>query len=312
MAAIEFTARTADRVEFRLTNAEPELAAALNRILQQDVPMLSILEAVVEPNDDGVATGVVAVEELALRLGSVPVVAVPHVDRLRLRGDCACDDGRCDQCSIELALDVAVPSDAGEQRLDVTTRHLTPVRPLDVPLQFGTYRHAALPDLSAREADRGVYITTLREGQGLRLRCWVRKQRGSVHAKWTPCLAYFKPEPHVVIHNDVLRRKLGDGDDRMEAVGRSCPMGVFRWDAATRSAVVVDPSACTYCQNCTQAAQDYDVEDAVRVGSVERAFLFVVEVRGFMVDPVDLVGRAVAELGLKLDRLAEFLDATVQ
>ena len=118
-------------------------------------------------------------EFIAHRLGLIPLES-SKVGSITYTRDCSCQQ-YCDQCSVELNLDVKCTED---RHREVTSRDLISSHPQIGPVLFG-------PD------DPGILIAKLRKGQAIKLKCVAKKGTAKEHAKWSPCSGVsFEYDPH--------------------------------------------------------------------------------------------------------------------
>ena len=173
--------RTAGKInaDFVLRNIDLALANSIRRILLAEIPTVAIDLVEVLEN-----TSVIPDEFLAHRLGLLPLNS-KDADQLNYTRDCECDS-YCDLCSVILQLEARCEA-RGVMKVyarDLVIASRGPTSELGKPITFD-------------EFGEGPIIAKLRKGQGLKLRCVIKKGIAKEHAKWAPTAAIgFEYDPY--------------------------------------------------------------------------------------------------------------------
>lgn len=165
-----------DALQFTWNNPKQHVVHAIQRSAISDVPTLCIDMVMVDEN-----TSMLADQELALRLGLIPIETTLAHEFL-MPDECNCENF-CNQCSIKMTLNVSCYSD----KYDVTSKDLqcenTPGCKVSRPIH-----ESSLPTkyLGEDGFGPGILLVTLIKNQRVRLSCIVRKGTGRIHGKWNP------------------------------------------------------------------------------------------------------------------------------
>lgn len=223
---IEITKLSAEKVTFDMFGIDPPLVNAFRRILIAEVPTVAISRATIYQN-----TGVIHDENLAHRLGLVPLVFEPDLLKWRASGDDFDEDN-----SLLFTLHAVCNQD-----------HLS-VYSGDLKWQpMSEAQEARFKDTPPRPVVDDILIARLRSGQEIEIECHCEKGIGRDHAKWSPvCTAAYKLLPLIRLPQDIK----GADAEKLKA---SCPMGVFDIEdlgGGNKRAVVAAPRKCTTCREC--------------------------------------------------------------
>lgn len=176
---VKIISKSAEHVNFILSNVDLALANSLRRTMIAEIPTLAIDSVEIETN-----TSVLADEFISHRLGLIPLESY-DVDALEYSRDCTCDD-YCSRCSVVLSLRAYAGVDS---TMNVYSKDLVILSQHD-GLRVG---HPVIQD----EKQNGVLICKLKNGQELNVRCIAKKGISKEHAKWSPCAAIgFEYDPH--------------------------------------------------------------------------------------------------------------------
>jgi DNA-directed RNA polymerase I and III subunit RPAC1 len=273
-----------ERVEFRVTGIDPAIANAFRRILIAEVPTIAIGECTIYQN-----TGQIHDENLAHRLGLVPIVLDPELLNFR-QADEEFDEHNC----IHFSLNVACPQGGvdGQGRYStVYSRDLKWVPIGDQAQQFKGKEPRPVAD--------DIIVAKLSPGQEIELLCKCEKGYGKAHTKWSPvCTAAYRLVPVIELTKPVV----GDDARRLK---EACPKGVIRLVDGPRGqkqAEVADPC----CFNVHRERLDPFAELGVKVYSSADDFLFSVESVGTLPAPV-LFEKAVGKLREKCESTSDIV-----
>ena len=156
------------KVSFLLKDATPSFANALRRNMMEAVPTMAIEDVELRKNNS-----ILYDEIIAHRLGLIPLKT--DLKSYNLPEKCKCKGEGCARCQLKLILKAAKGS-----------------------------RMIYASDLKSKDpAVKPVYpkmpIVKLLKGQSLELEATAVLGKGKEHAKWSPCLAYYKHKPIIEI-----------------------------------------------------------------------------------------------------------------
>ena len=135
-------------------------------------------------------------------------------------------------------------------------------------------------------------IVKLIKGQDLEVEATAQLGIGKDHAKWGPCLAWYKYKPVIEIDSSKNTNPQETAD--------SCPVHVFKVE---KGKLALDkPNECHLCGNCTEVASN----NSVKLNEDEHNFVFYVEPWG-QLDVTEIVTTALEILGSELGKFEEAL-----
>jgi len=205
---IELTERYA---KFIISGLTPASANALRRCMINEVPRMAIDEVNFYEN-----TSVLFDEQLALRLGLIPLRADPGL--YVLEDECTCEDG-CSLCQSTASISAEGP-----------------IKIYSSDLVMG--------DENISVADDNILIVDLKDGQKLLLNAIIKLGTGEMHAKWQNAVVCgYKNIPHVSIT---------DCNDCGRCVD-VCPRDVFK--CVDGRVMIGDDINCSCCNLCVEACE---------------------------------------------------------
>lgn len=192
-------------------------ANALRRTMINEIPRMAIDEVNFYEN-----TSVLFDEQLALRLGLVPLKADPSM--YVMEDECECEGG-CSLCQ-------ATASISGEGPRMIYSSDLV------------------MGDENISVAEERIPIVDLKKGQKLLLNAVIKLGTGEVHAKWQNAVVCgYKNVPHVAINENC--------DDCGKCV-EVCPRNIFTW--VNDRVMIGDDMDCSYCKLCLEACERNGIE----------------------------------------------------
>src|SRR5665648_138247 len=203
----------ANHARFTLSGVAPAFANGLRRSMLSEVPTLAIDEVNIYNN-----TSVVYDEQLALRLGLIPIKTDPT--EFMTASECLCGGAGCSTCQVSCNLSAEGPK-------MVYSGDLIPTNSANIEI-----------------ADTRIPIVELKAGQILILEAIVRLGYGKEHAKWQAGVACgYKNTPQVNIIEC----------DACGACVKECPHDILGIE--DNRAVVLKESDCIMCKLCVKACE---------------------------------------------------------
>jgi len=257
---IEIKKRDGDELEFVLSDASPAFANSIRRAALRDVPILAIDEVEFKVNDSAMYD-----EIIAHRLAMVPLIT-PQKGYV-LPGECGCSEGRCEKCSVDLALKAEGPSMVFSESLKPSDEQVRPV-------------------------SSSIPIVKLESGQRLELVAIARLGFGREHAKWQPGVIAYKYMP-VLEFNPKLCNACGD-------CVKACPREIL--EVVEKKVRVKDLSQCTVCKTCMETCST----KAIRVYGDPTKFIFRVESTGSL-PPDQIILKALDSLQARFEEFPKLV-----
>jgi len=280
--SIEVTKLNDEVVEFDMAGIDPPLANAFRRILIAEVPTVAVGQVTMYQN-----TGVIHDENLAHRLGLVPIAFEP--DNLEWRAE----DAEFTE-SNSLRFNLHVKCDRGKRSV------------YSSDLQWQPWSEAQEAKFKAdppRPVSGEILIAQLRAGQEIECECYCEKGIGKEHAKWSPvCTAYYRLLPHIVLTQDIV------GNEALQ-LQKTCTAGVFDIEdtaGGSKRAVVANPRACTTCRECIESFPGE--KKGLMLGKEKQHFLFSIESTGSIPAP-QLFEKALRRFQDKVDVAMKVLES---
>jgi len=250
---ISITKLTDEIVEFDMQGIDPPLANAFRRILIAEVPTVAISRVTMYQN-----TGVIHDENLAHRLGLIPIKCEPELLEWR-----PADADFTGKDSLMFELHKACPQ--GQERMSVYSRDLR-WKPLSEA------QESAFKDDPPVPVDGDILITHLKPGQEIECELYCEKGIGKEHAKWSPvCTAFYRLMPDIRLTRDIAGKAAED-------LKKCCPMGVFDIEdppSGAKRAVVANARQCSTCRECLESFPGQ--ENGLVLGKKKTHYLFSIE-----------------------------------
>lgn len=248
-----------EKVTFLLEDSTPGFANALRRTMIEQVPTMAIEDIEFRKNNS-----VLYDEIIAHRIGLIPLIT--DLKTYVLPEDCTCKGEGCAKCTLKLILKVKGPLIATASDIQSKDPKVVPVYP-------------------------NTPIVKLLKGQDLELEATAVLGKGTVHAKWSPCLAFYKYKPEIVFN---------DKAKNVEKCVEICPKNIFIKKA---NKVAVDKDKVLDCHLCGACVDATDGE--IKLNESNKDFVFTIESWG-QLSAKDIVSAAVDILDAQAD---EFIKA---
>ena len=236
-------------------------------------------------------TSVIPDENLAHRMGLVPIAVDPRVFEYRQEGKPFTPEN-----SIRFKLHVKCTKKVPGAPVLLNNTQDEEKHFNNPNVYSGDLKWIPFGDQEARFARQGIaapkpllddiLIAKLRPGQEIEMELICEKGIGKTHAKWSPvCTAYYRLMPVIEFREPIK------GQDAKE-LKALCPRGVFDIEDIGQSAVVKDASRCTTCRECIRPEK---FQDKVLLGKQKDVFEFTVESLGIY-KPEEIVLEAISKL----------------
>jgi len=229
---VEVLKSKGEELTLRLKNVGFEYSNALRRACMNHVPVMAIEDVTFSKNNSALYD-----EVLALHLGLVPLKT--DLKSYVPRAECKCKGEGCARCTVTFKLSKKGPCTVYSGDMVSSDPSIKPVY------------------------DNKILVK-LFQNQEVEFEAVAELGTGSVHSKWSPCLAYYKFTPKIGINNHLVK------DAKL--VVDSCHMHVFK--EKSKTAVEVDDKKlfdCDLCLNCTE------VSEGVKIESDDKDILFTIE-----------------------------------
>ncbi|CAH8428831.1 unnamed protein product [Schistosoma mattheei] len=172
---VTLTSFNNENIKFILEETDLSVANAIRRVCIAEVPTLAIDWVQIEDNNTMLND-----EFIAQRVGLIPLTCDNVVDKMTYFRECPCREF-CEQCSVELTLDVCCTTDA--------PRHVTGADLIS--------SNRDVQPVPSRDADDSSYV-----GQESILNCF-----GKEHAKWNPTAGVgFEYDPDNALRHTFLHK----------------------------------------------------------------------------------------------------------
>jgi DNA-directed RNA polymerases I and III subunit RPAC1 len=264
---------TDEEIVFELSGVEAPLANALRRIMIAEIPTMAIEKVEMWQN-----TSIIPDENLAHRMGLVPIMADPHAFefkpldkpydesnslRFKLHAICTKKDPRK-----PTPLNI---NDVEEEEKIFNNSNVYSGQLEWVPIGNQAKLFKNNPP---RPLHDDILIAKLRPGQEIEMEFIVEKGIGKTHAKWSPvCTAWYRLMP------DIRFKQPIEGSDAKE-LKKLCPAGVFDIEDLGKGktrATVANSEACTTCRECIRHDK---FADKIDLGKRKDVFEFHIESLG--------------------------------
>ncbi len=185
---LELVEKKANALTFTVKDSDEAYVNALRRYMMNEVPVMAIEDVEIRKN-----SSIMYDEVIAHRLGLVPLST--DLKSYNLPEECKCKGAGCAQCSVTLTL----KAKADKEPLTIYAKQIKSKDPKVKPVY---------PDTP---------LLRLHPGQEFECEMKAVLGKGREHAKWSPCLAWFKHYPYVTVKKQ---------PEDAEAIAQAYP-GVF-------------------------------------------------------------------------------------
>lgn len=249
-----------EKVTFILNESTPGFANALRRTMIEQVPTMAIEDIEFRKN-----SSVLYDEIIAHRLGLIPLTT--DLKMYNSPEKCTCKGEGCAKCTLNLILKAKGPVTVMASDLQSKDPKVVPVHP-------------------------NTPIVKLLKGQELELEATAVLGKGAIHAKWSPCLAFYKYMPDVIFN---------DKAKNVEKCVDECPKNIF---VKKGNSVAIDKDKIIDCHLCGACVDVTDGE--IKLNESDKDFVFTIESWG-QLDVKEIVSTAVDILSEQTDEFVEAL-----
>jgi DNA-directed RNA polymerase subunit D len=251
-----------DKLVFELSGAEINYANTLRRLFMSEVPVMAIEDVELRKNDSGLYD-----EMIAHRLGLIPFKT--DLKSYNLPGECKCKGAGCSQCQLKMTLKAKGPCTVYAS--DIKTK-----------------------DPKIKSVYPKTPIVKLLDGQELELEAVAVLGLGKAHAKWSPCLAYYK---------ELVDIKIEKQPDNKEEIIEQCPPRIFEMKNDKLEIDKDKVNDCLLCNACVELSTN-----KIKV-EPNGSYLMTIESWG-QLEPQEIVKEAVNAYDKQLEELKELLSKT--
>jgi DNA-directed RNA polymerase subunit D len=248
-----------DKMVFEISDVDISYANTLRRLFMNEVPVMAIEDVEFRKNDSGLYD-----EIIAHRLGLIPFKT--DLKSYNFKSECKCKGEGCGRCQLKMTLKAKGPGTVYSGDIKTKDPKVKPVYP-------------KMP------------IAKLLDDQDLELEATAILGLGKVHAKWSPCLAYYK---------EAVEIKIEKQPDNKEELVEQCPQKIFA--IKNDKLIVVDDKVndCTLCDACVELSNK-----KIKV-EPKKSYIMTVESWG-QLEPKEIVEEAIDAYEKQLDEFVEMI-----
>ncbi|HOV82605.1 MAG TPA: DNA-directed RNA polymerase subunit D [Methanothrix sp.] len=224
-----------DRIGFLLSGVTAAFANGIRRACMSEVPVLAIDEISLYDN-----TSVLFDEQIALRLGEVPIKA-ESLDVFSLPEECACGGTGCPGCRVDFMLSAEGPGTVYSRDIQFT-------------------------DPGVRPAFDKIPLVVLGEGEKVVIEGYAAKHVGKEHSKWQAgTLCGYKNLPAI---------EVSEACDGCGRCVEACPRSILVIEGGRAKAT--NTLECSLCKLCIDACEP----GAISVTPIKDCFVLSIESAG--------------------------------
>lgn len=248
-----------DKLSFEIDSTDITYANTLRRLFMNQVPVMAVEDVEFRKNDSGLYD-----EMVAHRLGLVPFKT--DLKTYNLPSECKCKGKGCGRCQLKMTLRAKGPCTVYSGDIKTKDPKIKPV-------------FSKMP------------IVKLLEGQQLELEATAVMGIGKAHAKWSPCLAYYRELVDIHIFKQ---------PDNKEEIAEQCPKGIFIAKNDKLEVVRDKIIECNLCNACV------DLGGGKIKVEPKNAYFMTVESWG-QLEPREIVIAAIDAYDKQLDEFNDLL-----
>lgn len=252
-------AKEKDKLVFELSGVDISYANTLRRLFMNEVPVLAIEDVEIRKNDSGLYD-----EIIAHRLGLI--VFKTDLKSYTLPSKCKCKGAGCGHCQLKMTLKAKGPCTVYASDIKTKDPKIKPIYPK-------------------------TPIVKLLEGQELELEATAILGLGKEHAKWSPCLAYYKELANINIEKQ---------PDNKEEIVEQCPPRIFEVKNDKLEVIKEKVNDCLLCNACVELSHGKIKAEPTK------NFLMTIESWG-QLEPEEIVKEAINAYDKQLEELSELV-----
>ena len=256
------TKKSDTKIVFKLAGSDASYVNTLRRLFIAHVPVMAIEDVELRRNDSGLYD-----EMIAHRLGLLPLST--DLKSYNLPSECKCKGEGCAKCQLKLTLKAKGPCTVYSGDMKSKDPAVKPV-------------FTKMP------------IVKLLDGQELELEATAMLGIGKTHAKWSPCLSFYREEADIKIEKQ---------PEDPEKIAEQCPENVFEVKKDKLEIKKDKAADCTLCNACVDLS-----EGKIKV-EPNGDFIVTVESWG-QLESKDIVAKAIDAFDEQLDELNTLLTKT--
>jgi DNA-directed RNA polymerase subunit D len=246
------------KVTFELNGTDACYVNTLRRLFMTEVPVLAIEDIEFKKNDSGLYDEIVS-----HRLGLIPFKT--DIKSYNLQSECKCKGEGCGRCQLKMTLKAKGPGVVYASDIKTKDPKVKPV--------FGK-----------------MPIVKLLESQEMEFEATAVMGLGKSHAKWSPCLAYYREMADVKIESQ---------PENKEQIAEACPVDAF--EVKGDKLILTDNAGdCTSCGECPHLSKG-----KIKVAP-NGTYLMTIESWG-QLEPEEIVAEAIKAYNAQLEEFAELL-----
>ena len=248
-----------NKITFELSDVDISYANTLRRLFMNDAPVMAIEDVEFRRNDSGLYD-----EMVAHRLGLIPFKT--DLKSYNLPAECKCKGEGCGRCQLKMKLKAKGPGTVYASDIKTSDPKVKPVYPK-------------------------IPIVKLLEGQEMEFEATATLGFGKTHAKWSPCLAYYKEAVEISIDKQPSNK---------EEIVEQCPKAIF--EVKNDKLVLVNDNVndCILCNACV------DLSNKAIKAEPKKAYAMTIESWG-QIEPEEIVEQAIEAYDKQLDEFIELL-----
>eukprot|EP01004_Peranema_trichophorum_P006088 NODE_4924_length_1094_cov_60.009269_g4376_i0.p1 GENE.NODE_4924_length_1094_cov_60.009269_g4376_i0~~NODE_4924_length_1094_cov_60.009269_g4376_i0.p1 ORF type:complete len:346 (+),score=75.55 NODE_4924_length_1094_cov_60.009269_g4376_i0:51-1088(+) len=282
---IEIVSSSSDGLElqFDMIGTCAPIANTIRRVMMEDVPTMAI-----ETVDFVTNTSVIQDENLASRLGLIPIYANPKLFDYPQEEDWTSNYKQC----LKFVLNVTGTKD--NQLVLSSELQWVPMG----------NQQSWFKDSTPRAVQGDIVIAKIKDGQCIVANLYACKGSGSYHAKYSPvCPVSYKMFPKVYLCDPKGNPTTIEGEEAQQ-IKDLCPGNVF--DIEDGHLAVKRERNCTMCRECIREGERSEL---IRLARKKDHFMFSVESTG-VYTAKEIVREALVLFQWKCDDLKQVIDRT--
>jgi len=248
-----------NKIVFEIKDVDISYANTLRRLFMNDAPVMAIEDVELRKNDSGLYD-----EMIAHRLGLLALTT--DLKSYNLQSECKCKGEGCGRCQLKMTLKAKGTCTVYASDIKTKDPKVKPVYPK-------------------------TPIVKLLEGQELELECTAILGIGKMHAKWSPCLAYYKEEAEITIDKQ---------PDNKEEIVEQCPKAIFAVKNDKLVLVNDNVNECILCDACVELSGK-----KIKV-TPKPTYIMTIESWG-QLEPAEIVEEAIEAYDKQLDEFVDML-----